>query len=195
MKRTSLLVCAAFSLLFIACESLESELNQKVSLDVPTEISSIETQEDFKSYLDHHGTDELTDDQKRESVLKYFELGGKRVVVEDSGRYPLCGTNGLFYPNGNNVTPCLVRHKITYLADYFARYEDEVDFFLYFEFDAQPSCHEYVYSVPFLYTFECLVQQNTQPMEIFMVYWRLNSDTGQYEFVERLVCGTGYSCG
>ena len=130
----------AFCTLFlVGCESVSNDdLNPGISDQI---LEEIETQESLFGFLDQQKKGYWEGSVKDGIVKKYLQLGGEWNLLEDSGRYPLCSTNGVFYPNGNDTSPCLVRHKITFLDDYYERYEDEITIFIYFEFDIQ-SCHE-----------------------------------------------------
>ncbi len=192
MKKTVL--STAFLLVFFvfACEPPENDLPVQ-PVDILELIESLKDLNEVAAFLAEH--QDLTAEQLEALSVRYSELGGRTLQKNDLGRYPLCTTRGVFYPNGDDTPPCLVRHKMTFLQAQYERYQNEVYIFLGFEFDADPVCFETIGYIPGLYTFECLLPAGQTQMEIYMRYISYDPVTNEYRWVRRLICGTTYNCG
>ncbi|MEO0874333.1 MAG: hypothetical protein AAFY48_06970 [Bacteroidota bacterium] len=192
MKRTVFPTAILLVFLLFSCEPVDTDVSPQ-PVNVMELISALTDLDDVAVFLAEH--QDLTADQLEALSVKYYELGGRVAHENDLGRYPLCTTRGVFYPNGNDTPPCLVRHKMTFLQNQYDRYEDEIYIFQGFEFDASPACVETLSYPTNLYTFECLLSAGSQQMEIYMKYISYDPVTGQFRWVNRLICGTTYSCG
>gem|GEM_PF-4500569 len=185
MKKTFLYLMLLAAVV-IGCEKETSLVKDEIS-------NTSELIQSFNTNLDIGRLKGSTLNEKE--VVLLLEKGRELEVEEvalGTGRHAICG--GLvYYPNGNESPPCLVRHKITYLPSLYERYEDEIEIFLRFEF-VTPSCTAMVSAVPGLYEFECVISSD-EVMTLYMYYYRYDSVEDSYHLVRRRICTKLYTCG